>query len=211
MLKHRSAFTLIELLIVVAIIAILAAIAVPNFLEAQIRAKVARVRSDLRTVATALETYYVDNNSYPPVPNNNQSLGYVEYVVALTTPVSYINSVALADPFQMTGLPEAYQYAKPNVKWIGSFGYFRYDNSWAKSCYGGKFIRPGYAVICHGPSKTWSWQEHYPYFKITGKPHSSGGKTFSNPEDTVYDASNGTKSFGGLSRFGGIPGVPDSV
>ena len=55
-----KAFTLIELLIVVAIIAILAAIAVPNFLEAQTRSKISRVRSDLRSLATALESYCVD-------------------------------------------------------------------------------------------------------------------------------------------------------
>lgn len=61
----KKAFTLIELLIVVAIIAILAAIAVPNFLEAQTRAKVSRVASDQRSYATGLETYYLDNNSYP--------------------------------------------------------------------------------------------------------------------------------------------------
>jgi prepilin-type N-terminal cleavage/methylation domain-containing protein len=65
MFKRIKGFTLIELLIVVAIIAILAAIAVPNFLEAQTRAKVARVRSDLRTLATALEAYYIDAIGYP--------------------------------------------------------------------------------------------------------------------------------------------------
>jgi prepilin-type N-terminal cleavage/methylation domain-containing protein len=61
----KKGFTLIELLIVIAIIAILAAIAVPNFLEAQTRAKVARVKSDQRSLATGLEAYYVDNNNYP--------------------------------------------------------------------------------------------------------------------------------------------------
>jgi len=55
----------IELLIVVAIIAILAAIALPNFLEAQTRSKVSRVKADLRTIATGLETYHIDWNHYP--------------------------------------------------------------------------------------------------------------------------------------------------
>jgi len=62
----RLGFTLIELLIVVAIIAILAAIAVPNFLEAQTRAKVARVKNDFRTLATAIEAYSVDWNRMAP-------------------------------------------------------------------------------------------------------------------------------------------------
>ncbi len=61
----KRGFTLIELLIVVAIIAILAAIAVPNFLEAQTRSRVARVQADQRTIAVAIESYYVDCSSYP--------------------------------------------------------------------------------------------------------------------------------------------------
>src|SRR5437773_12166494 len=68
--RERNAFTLIELLIVVAIIAILAAIAVPNFLEAQTRAKVSRVKSDLRSYATAVESYTVDNNKVPREHND---------------------------------------------------------------------------------------------------------------------------------------------
>jgi len=56
---------LIELLIVVAIIAILAAIAVPNFIEAQTRAKVTRAVSDLRTIGVGLTSYIVDNGQIP--------------------------------------------------------------------------------------------------------------------------------------------------
>ncbi|MBM3333647.1 prepilin-type N-terminal cleavage/methylation domain-containing protein [Candidatus Sumerlaeota bacterium] len=65
-MRKLRGFTLIELLIVVAIIAILAAIAVPNFLEAQVRSKVSRTRGDMRSLANALEAYYVDFNLYPP-------------------------------------------------------------------------------------------------------------------------------------------------
>lgn len=63
--SRRRAFTLIELLIVVAIISILAAIAVPNFLEAQTRAKISRCKADMRTMATAIEAYAVDFVKYP--------------------------------------------------------------------------------------------------------------------------------------------------
>ena len=60
-----KAFTLIELLIAAAIIAILAAIAVPNFLEAQVRAKVSRVHADLRALAVGIEAYAVYHGKYP--------------------------------------------------------------------------------------------------------------------------------------------------
>ena len=68
--ERRRAFTLIELLIVVAIIAILAAVAVPNFLEAQVRSKVSRVKADMRALATGLEAYRIDHNKYPEGTDN---------------------------------------------------------------------------------------------------------------------------------------------
>ncbi|MFH0794063.1 MAG: prepilin-type N-terminal cleavage/methylation domain-containing protein [bacterium] len=70
-MNANRAFTLIELLTVVAIIAILAAIAVPNFLEAQIRSKISRTVSDMAVVSAALRSYYADNNHYP---HNNPEL-----------------------------------------------------------------------------------------------------------------------------------------
>jgi len=63
---HRRAFTLIELLIILSIIAILAMISVPNFLEAQVRSKLARVQSDIHVLAGALEAYWIDQRAYPP-------------------------------------------------------------------------------------------------------------------------------------------------
>ncbi len=65
MKKKESGFTLIELLIVIAIIGILAAIAIPNLLNAVQRGKQKRTMSDMRTIATAIEAYAVDNNVYP--------------------------------------------------------------------------------------------------------------------------------------------------
>jgi len=73
-MKKIKGFTLIELLIVVAIIAILAAIAVPNFLEAQVRSKVSRAQSDMRSLATAIESYMVDNNNFPVAVANAGNL-----------------------------------------------------------------------------------------------------------------------------------------
>ncbi len=106
---RRGGFTLIELLIVVAIIAILAAIAVPNFLEAQTRSKASRAWADLRTVATALELYRLDENRYPtmleagfsggvaPLAGSDLKWWYVPN--ALSTPVAYLTDAALLCPF----------------------------------------------------------------------------------------------------------------
>lgn len=148
-MRKLRGFTLIELLIVVAIIAILAAIAVPNFLEAQIRSKVARAQSDMRSMATALESYYVDNNTYPAfaqfgmagitadevadiialgtAPSGNppgrtfRLRSSTNALSTLTTPIAYITSY-FGDPFADTrGLPIRY-YAE-RAGWImGSFG-----------------------------------------------------------------------------------------
>jgi prepilin-type N-terminal cleavage/methylation domain-containing protein len=105
MKRECRAFTLIELLIVVAIIGILAAIAIPNFLEAQIRAGVARVQSDYRNMKTAMYMYHVDHSVWPTDRGNCMSgdtvLDHSAFwaLTELSTPLAYMSTVPFADPF----------------------------------------------------------------------------------------------------------------
>jgi general secretion pathway protein G len=63
--RETAGFTLIELLIVVAIIGLIAAIAIPNLQSAMNKAKQARTLADMKAIGNALETYAVENNTYP--------------------------------------------------------------------------------------------------------------------------------------------------
>jgi prepilin-type N-terminal cleavage/methylation domain-containing protein len=68
--RHRDAFTLVEIMIVVAIIALLAAIAVPGFMRARKRSQASRVINDLRLIDNALDMYAIENNKSTGNPVN---------------------------------------------------------------------------------------------------------------------------------------------
>jgi len=199
-------FTLIELLIVVAIIAILAAIAVPNFLEAQIRSKVSRVKADFRSIATAIESYAVDWNHYPPdtpFPQFNLS-----QVTILTTPQAYITNVNLIDPF----------IASANIESVTGYQYFNGQDYWGTLA--GLDPAPRTAIL-----KSWGPDAGKGSGVNGPRPGEKDGDdgsewlivgidVVSDPQigpniNRIYDPTNGTVSSGDIVRFiGTTRGIP---
>lgn len=195
--------------IVVAIIAILAAIAVPNFLEAQIRSKVSRCKADMRSVATALEAYQVDTNHYPTFHYTqydyhsdplNAGGQVTEWFVGgfitgpgtpinaftgdyqITTPVAYITSLP-EDPFHIVEGDDPHDSRT-----------FMYANwSYAMTVTGESW--PGDTVL-----------DMYGAWRMTsGGPDKSRHDSF----HILYDPSNGTVSYGQIHRTALSPeGIP---
>lgn len=183
----NRAFTLIELLIVVAIIGILAAIAVPNFLNAQMRAKVSRTVSDMKALHTSMEMYFLDNNYYPPdydsgrVPNvsnpGNEMLSYSR----LTTPVAYMGSVPL-DAF-----------------YIGPQGQSQFQNATNKAIPLFQYAGPFDGQLSPRPA----WKPSNTIYTMTSiGPDQVDQAAWSQPHDMVsprlYAASNGLTSLGDI-------------
>lgn len=102
---RNAGFSLIELLVVVAILSLLAAIALPNYLEAQTRSKVSRTKADLRTLAIGLESYHVEHKAYPQAAAVFPS----QRLRPLTTPVAYLTSLPV-DPFATNSIVKVYLY-----------------------------------------------------------------------------------------------------
>lgn len=101
---HRRGFTLVELLAVVAVIAIVAAILYPVMAGAKLKAKIARVHSDLQQVGTALEMYRDDCGGLPPVREScimSSAIDYYELPSELHK-LHYLSTRRMYDPFNWT-------------------------------------------------------------------------------------------------------------
>jgi len=199
--SKTKAFTLIELLIVVAIIAILAAIAVPNFLEAQTRSKSSRVKADLRTIAGALELYCVDYKRYPPArsfcASAMDSVGdYYMCPMEITTPIAYISN-RTKDVFN-PGFQ--YKYVMPGLGYT-NYGVQTILGIWVPNRFPGDSDPPDDAVYCdmgRSPVKWGLWSvgpKGDIGFWDAGLAHHPV------PARHWYDPTNGTISAGIIARL----------
>jgi len=174
-MNNKSAFTLIELLIVVAIIGILAAIAVPNFLNAQMRAKIARTEADQKAVSTALEQYrldwgtYVEDHDYPSTRGQRG-------LFRLTFPVAYMSSLPI-DAF--ASKVQGHSEGNPHFEM----------GTGSASARGGSFPNHAYIIISPGPNL----QE-----EVSGNDGFPMGTVF-----RTFAISNGLNSNGDIIRMGG--------
>jgi type II secretion system protein G len=182
--NKRTAFTLIELLIVIAIILILISIAMPNLLEAQLRATVARAKGELRSINSAMAMYHRDFGEYPTrqdfTRGVNPSLTEASVpmgLYTLTTPNRYISSIPL-DPFKGRWTP-TYQL---NGLRKGSSKDISYAlETWVLYSLGPATHRPDdYEIDPIGP-------------------------LYSGILVNTYSPTNGTRSMGGIYIWGGDP------
>ena len=122
--QAQSAFSLIELLVVTAVLGLLAALAGPPLLAAIERGRVGRVVSDLRTVEVALEAYRTEHGCYPPVTVSCAQLD-AEEVLQLPQELAdgrflpedprTRTSTLLEDPFHPGS---TYKYTAPEPYWM---------------------------------------------------------------------------------------------
>jgi len=192
-MRRYDAFTLIELLVVVAIIGILAAIAIPNFLNAQTRAKVAKAQAEMKMLELAIESYAVDNNSYPtctgvgiyhsddlyPIPVSLR-------LIPLTEPIAYITSVPV-DIFQCTAV--VFEYPKEHYD---TYDYFDISNRLGGS---GSTSGGAWRLASAGPDLFMAWGGQRADIDTAAEACEKG---------VDYDPTNGATSTGDIVRVGPV-------
>jgi prepilin-type N-terminal cleavage/methylation domain-containing protein len=211
--KGSRGFTLIELLIVIAIILILIAIALPNFLEAQTRARVASARGGLRAIQYGFEAYYTDFGEYvtshrfsflnaaspPNIDGSDMRL--------LSTPIPYIKDELPRDPFTNKdpsgpGFDNPESFFVAYGAWRGADGTTKYADS-GPGPFGLAPVRfDSWMGWSAGPDNVAQTGGYRPE-QVVDFNGQKGLLVYSPFYDGVkYSATNGTKSLGDLYVFG---------
>ncbi|MFB3786008.1 MAG: type II secretion system protein [bacterium] len=182
--KRNQGFTLIELMTVATIISMLFAIAVPNFLNAVIRAKVARSMAEQEILAWALEMYFVDRDEYPI--NREPGKALPGDLNRLSTPIPYVNSIP-EDIFLFPAHRERHEFVESER--AGNMTYFYLNFLQAT---GQRVMLPPYG---YNGSANYVVYGLGPSFKTSFDPMT--------PENFIsYTPSNGMFSDGVLTTFG---------
>ena len=200
--EGENGFTLVELLVVLAIISILAAIGVSNYQNASIRARVAACESNMRVIESAIIQYKNDFARYPafyrgkpgdPFDRWYLMLPMSRRLSVLTTPMRYITTVP-TDPFPVTRTVDA-----TSLLFFDTFDYCDADSlaiikgAQLGGDVAGRTSGAAWRLASPGPDLIQAYG---------GTTARAGSASMSNRLGVDYDPTNGTMSHGDIVRVG---------
>lgn len=172
-MNGRRGFTFLELVLVAMTVGVLMAIAIPNFLEAQTRARVSRERTDLTMIAIAVEAYRTNHGDYPR--NQEARRPQPGDLVALTTPIAFLVRIPT---FSEDGRTDGALFPR----YVNLAQFHSEDQPFSPPYIGGAAL---YSVSAPGPDRDWD-------LKADADP----------VHYLPYDPTNGTVSSGDHDVFG---------